>query len=121
MPKRRPCQSCPWRKSTKTQDIPGGGMDHIRSQGIQGNGLTVMACHLSTDADPFACAGFIVQVGFDSIGIRLLANMGALKPDDFESGGAELHGSVTEMLAVHPDPMARLRGLRRRRGSATLR
>lgn len=87
-------------------------MDHVRSKLCQGGpreedgvtlGLTVMACHLSTDEGPYGCAGFVTQVGVDSIGVRLAMSFGLLNLDDYGTGGADLHASMDAMLAAHPE------------------
>lgn len=64
---------------------------------------TVMACHLTTDEDPRACAGFVVQVGTrDSVGLRIAQLLGFVNPDDYCDGGADLHANMAEMMAAHP-------------------
>ena len=100
-----PCPSCPWRVSTRTKQIPGGGLDHDRMRAAMADNpftAKVMACHLSTDANPAACAGFMVRVGFDSIAVRFAAMQGLTNPRKFTDGGAELHPDVAAMLAAHP-------------------
>lgn len=100
------CGTCPWRVSTKTEQIPGGGMDHGRSADCLDQGLTAMACHLSTDQEPVACAGFVqAQKGADdgqNIGYRLAIIRGLLDPDDYGEDGGQLHPTLREMLAAHP-------------------
>mgnify|MGYP001571330848 CR=1 FL=1 len=102
-----PCPTCPWRKSTRTADIPGGGLDRERSARTLGDlevvdgrvvsGLTVMKCHCRETA----CAGFVVQVGFDLIGLRLACRVGVLSVDDYSSGGADLWPTFDAMLRHH--------------------
>lgn len=101
-----PCPTCPWRKSTRTGQIPGGGMDHARAARNMADDLTgkVMQCHRTADADPRACAGFMVRVGFDSVAVRLAAMLGYAHPRDFTDGGALLYRNMAEMLAAHPAP-----------------
>ena len=117
MSKRKPCESCPWRKSTQTEDIPGGGLDHVKIRGSgsafgKGNGFGpgkwgVMSCHLSSDDKPFVCAGFVLQVGMQSQGVRLAQAMGVLDVAEFTAGGLELHETMEELMEAHPDNVLR--------------
>ena len=102
--KHTPCPSCPWRVSTRTADIPGGGMDHARAALAMHDSPRgkVMACHLSTDEKPYGCAGFIARVGTDSFAVRLAMAFGALDLAEYGDGGAELHPTMAAMLAAHP-------------------
>lgn len=103
---RVPCKTCPWRVTTRTEDIPGGGMDHVRSARCHNDfGGIVMACHLSTDDEPYACVGFALRVGFQSVPLRMAAVMGAFDMSECSDGGAELHPTMAAMLAAHPDPL----------------
>lgn len=109
-----PCKSCPWKVSTKTEDIPGGGMDHVAAERAAGNrwGGKVMACHLSTDEQPHACAGWIEKVakpafrasGERAIPMRLLILQTGIELDEYSDGGEKLHRNMAAMLAAHPDP-----------------
>ena len=63
--------------------------------------MRVMACHGSTVGDEVPCVGFVVQVGFDSIGLRILAVRGRFRPDDYDADGIEMHADFETMLAAH--------------------
>jgi hypothetical protein len=65
--------------------------------------LKAMACHLGTERNVIPCAGFVVVVGRDSIGLRLAASRGVLRFEDYETD-APLHPSMAAMMAAHPDP-----------------
>ena len=60
-----------------------------------------MGCHLHPERPATGCAGFMVQVGFESIGVRIAVLRGVDHPDNYTDGGHELYGSFDEMLAVH--------------------
>lgn len=101
----KPCKSCPWRLSTRSADIPGtGGISGpLGREMLRPGSLRAMACHLGDQAHPIPCAGFVVVVGRDSLGLRLAAAGGVLRFEDY-STDAPLHRSLAAMMAAHPDP-----------------
>lgn len=105
-----PCKSCPWRTSTRTADIPGGGMDQVRGPLADGpRPQHIMACHLTTDEAPRACAGWVTQVavpaacasGEQAIPMRMLLFTGRVDVTEYSNGGAELYADMSTMLAAH--------------------
>lgn len=104
-----PCQSCPWKVSTKTADIPGGGMDEERAERAGARPSVLMACHLTTDEKPAACAGWVERVakpaawssGYGAIPMRLLLSAGQVDLYDFDDGGCELWPDMKTMLEAH--------------------
>lgn len=100
-----PCKSCPWRLTTRSEDIPGsGGIDGpLGREMLRPGSLRAMACHLGDEAQPIPCAGFVVVVGRDSLGLRLAAASGVLRFEDYTTD-APLHRSLAAMMAAHPDP-----------------
>ena len=101
MPKRKPCPSCPWRRSTPPGGFPGGCIDSRRLLAMVGNGMgQVMQCHCTPDDDRAAvCVGFALQVGHDSIGYRFAVLVGAVDPDVLETD-AELH-TLQSLITTH--------------------
>lgn len=97
-----PCKTCPWRTTTRTEDIPGGGLNHARRGAFVNDGRRLMQCHCSPDEDPTPCVGFVLQVGVESVGVRVGLVRGWFRMDDFDRGGAELHPTWDAMLAAHP-------------------
>ena len=104
MKKQRPCDNCPWRK-----DAPRGYWDpqhfvdiarHCRDDGTHS-----MACHKSTPEDPILCAGYILVVGFDSIGLRIAAVRGEVSMKDYDAEGLELFSGYEEMLKANGVPV----------------
>lgn len=63
--------------------------------------LTAMGCHQRPNEPAAPCAGFMVRVGFRSIGIRLAAIAGVAHPDDYSDGGHDLYETFDEMIAAH--------------------
>ena len=61
-----------------------------------------MACHHSPEHAPFACAGFMLQVGFDSIGVRLLVLQGIDDPDNYDADGIDLHDTLEQTRHKQP-------------------
>ena len=108
--KRRPCKSCPWRVTTDPlQDIPHYDVAlHRRlATSCAGDGLVLMSCHHAAEGQESMgsiCAGFVLQVGTDSIGLRLAVFTGRLNPDDFEAGGADLHPDFASTLPDGAQP-----------------
>lgn len=98
--KYQPCPNCPWRVTTKTADIPGGGMQGITLEQLDAS-LTAMGCHQNADRPPRPCSGFMVQVGFASVAVRIAATFGRAHPDDHDAGGAELYDTNEAMLEAH--------------------
>jgi hypothetical protein len=109
-----PCASCPWRTSTESADIPGGGIDHdlaTYAKSAEWGGKNVaMACHLSKDGSLFACAGWIEKVvkpcayqsGPDAIPMRLLLMTHRIDPNEYSDGGFDLRESMEDLLDAHP-------------------
>lgn len=104
-----PCETCPWKRSTKTADIPGGGMDQERTLLCAGGGKITMACHLTTDEKPAACAGWVVVVaqpaawasGEQAIPMRLRLMLAGVPAADYHDGGHSLYPDLRAMLRAH--------------------
>ncbi len=108
---RTPCSNCPWRR-----DVEPGTWPNERFQNLyvtrQDDGFSTMACHHSTADEQFACAGFVVQIRFNSIGVRMQAFTGKLDVDEFDAGGLELYNDFDEMLVANGTPIPRRNVLR---------
>jgi hypothetical protein len=98
---RKPCKDCPWRKSTRLEDIPRitddlrlSLYDEIKSDGS----IKVMACHKSNEGEDFPCAGFMTQIGNDSIGVRLLQVWSIDSPDNYSNEGCDLFETLEGAL-----------------------
>lgn len=70
-----------------------------------------MLCHKSkpNDGTRIPCAGYVVVVGYDSIGIRLATSRGEIVPEVFVSD-TPLYSSFEEMMRannVEPPPRNR--------------
>lgn len=78
-------------------------MDLCRSREMQRRmtegpfGATVMQCHLADHA----CTGFVLKIGYESVGLRFAAMMGITKVEEYSDGGADLWESFDEMLSAH--------------------
>lgn len=104
MPARTPCANCPWRVGVVgARDIPGWGPELAAglARSCRDDGMKAMACHKSKPGAEVVCAGFVVQVGFDSIGLRILAVMHGLRVEDYAAGDAALHPDFETMLQAH--------------------
>ena len=85
-------------------------MDHARAMFAFGPApQVIMACHLTTDEKPVACAGWIERVakpaveleGEGAISARFLLARGGVALREFSDGGADLHESMGAMLDAH--------------------
>lgn len=99
---KQPCADCPWR-----QDAPTGHWhpDHFVSiwQSCQDDGMAFMLCHKSRPAEGvrIPCAGYVLVVGFASIGLRLECLAGRLDPRDYDAGGVALYATFADMLRAN--------------------
>lgn len=85
---RRPCSTCPWRKSTPKRGFPGGYLDvqSLRRMVDGGPFARAMQCHCTPNgADAQVCVGFALQVGFDCASLRLAALVGKYDPAQVET------------------------------------
>ncbi len=98
MPK--PCENCPWRK-----DAPLGVWTADRWQNLyqtcQDDGMALMACHKSRENAERTCAGFVIVLGYDSIGVRLATMRGTIDPKEHTAKGLELYESFDAVLAAN--------------------
>lgn len=84
------CSTCPWRRAVDPQNL-GEGFGHVCKSKIGNRDASGtmslkqvdgMACHRSTEGDPFACVGWMswaVGPG-NNLGLRLRAMAGAFNP-----------------------------------------
>ena len=99
--KRSPCSSCPWRKDAKL------GLwhdDHYRemADSCQRDGHSRMGCHKSTLENFTVCAGWVLVLGYNAIGVRLGHMQGKFDPEnDFDAGGLGLYESWEEMAKAN--------------------
>jgi len=67
-----------------------------------------MGCHKSTPARFRPCQGWVRVVGFDAIGVRLLAMRGEVTIAEVEDrGGPKLYTSFAAMLAANKIKLGR--------------
>ena len=60
-----------------------------------------MMCHKSKHKKGgigLICAGYALVVGYDSVGLRIANFQGKFEPEDFSTGGIELHPDFKSML-----------------------
>lgn len=84
----KPCATCPWRKGSNDQDIPGFNLDEARAlrktceQGFGG----VFACHCTKEGADKACAGWLQSVSaHNNFTVRMAlinGDLPRLNPDD---------------------------------------
>lgn len=86
---RKPCPSCPWRVDQGADVIPGFSLE--LAEGLRGTcsgewGAPVMACHGSRPGEEFACAGWLVAHGRDSLVVRFMVIEGRLDVEALDAG-----------------------------------
>jgi hypothetical protein len=91
-----PCATCPWRVDKDAIVIP--RYSHEKACGLKdtvGEGdafRPIMACHHSTEADMYACNGYLAVVGWTNINVRLLLAKGQLPNPDAVWAACSLAG-----------------------------
>lgn len=97
--KRRPCKSCPWIVSNTPDMIPNYDPALAASLAVtcRDDGTKIMACHKSREGAGAPCAGYVLQVGTDAIGVRLGVTFGQIRLDDYEPGPEPLHPDFEAM------------------------
>lgn len=98
--KRKPCADCPWRKDAET-DVWSKERFQMLAVDCRDDGMKAMACHKSGQEQPYACAGFLAQVGYESVGVRILAMQGGETPDDIYTNGLDLFETFEQMLEAN--------------------
>lgn len=98
---RRPCANCPWRV-----DAPREHWDPQHFLDIwnncQDDGARTMGCHKSTVKNHLPCQGWIRVMGFDAIGVRLLAMTGKITIQEVEdTKGPQLFPTFQAMLRAN--------------------
>jgi len=103
---RRSCENCPWRV-----DAPRGYWDPQHFVDIwrtcQDDGPHIMLCHKSgvlpkEERVDVPCQGWIRVMGFDAIGVRILAMRGQITFEEVEDKvGPKLFSSFTAMMRAN--------------------
>lgn len=70
-----PCPECPWLADAEPGKFTTERYRSLASSARQELGC-VFACHMSSDASPIACAGYLAVVGPVSLQVRLMAAQG---------------------------------------------
>jgi hypothetical protein len=102
-----PCATCPWRIEKGVETIPAYSQEAalaLRNTVGDGDGLrNIMACHHSTRDAPISCRGYLAQVGWTNINVRILLARRKLPRLDriveaCEQAGIKLHRNYGEMM-----------------------
>lgn len=102
MKQRLPCPSCPWRKSTPQGGFPGGKVnaEELLTMARGEPHLPAMQCHITPDGERAeVCVGFALQIGFESVGLRIAHLVGRYDPDQVDTD-EELH-DLESLLLTH--------------------
>jgi len=119
---RRPCSSCPWRV-----DAPRGHWDpqHFVDvwRSCQDDGTHLMLCHKSStlpesERKNVPCQGWIRVMGFEAIGVRMLALQERITPEEIEDrNGPDLFPTFTAMMRANKIRLPRRSKLTPTRGT----
>lgn len=102
-----PCATCPWRIEKGSETIPAYSQDAalaLRSTVGDGDGLRpIMACHHSTTDKPISCRGYLAQVGWTNINVRIFLAKGKIPRLDriveaCTKAGIKLHRDYGQMM-----------------------
>ena len=102
-----PCATCPWRVEKGADTIPLYSQDAalaLRNTVGDGDAMRpIMACHHSQYKTPISCRGYLAQVGYTNISVRILLAKGKLPNLDriaqaIKKAGIKLHRNYGEMM-----------------------
>lgn len=100
-----PCATCPWRVEKDAETIPNYSQEKalaLRDTVGEGDALRrVMACHHSLEDAPISCRGYLAQVGWTNIWVRILVAKGRLPTLERirkACRGIRLHRNYGEMM-----------------------
>ena len=103
----RPCGGCPWRVDSKGGEaISNFSIEKARglanTVGPDDGFRTIMACHLSDEGADSPCIGYLVQVGWTNLSVRMMAISGRLPLNEIMDAteGIELHPDFDAMLGA---------------------
>lgn len=110
-----PCKTCPWRKSSRVggADIPYFNLDDMRGlvnsfppEGSKADGFfPIMACHHSREGADKPCIGYVNNIGFDNIAVRMLQSRDRINLSQIreEVSGIEVYEDFKTMLADYEE------------------
>jgi hypothetical protein len=97
-----PCKSCPWRRGSDDNDIPGFSRELAQSlrQTCDKESFKAMACHGSSMSRPSICQGFAQSDdALAHIGLRLATRAGYAQ--GFQPAREDCFRNYDEMAAHH--------------------
>jgi hypothetical protein len=102
-----PCATCPWRVEKGAETIPAYSQEKaLALRNTVGDGVgfrTIMACHHSTEDAPISCRGYLAQVGWTNLNVRLFLMRGEVPHLDriieaCKKAKIKLHRNYGEMM-----------------------
>jgi hypothetical protein len=103
---RRPCESCPWRVDASREHWDPQHFVDIWGS-CQGDNMAIMLCHKSIalpkeDRSSVPCQGWIRVMGFNAIGVRLLAMQDRITIEEVEDkDGPALFPTFAAMMRAN--------------------
>ena len=96
-----PCETCPWRKSTRTEHWDPSCFTDMADTVFNGTGL--MLCHSTGKKDRHLCAGFVIQAANDSVGLRqYLITSSGTEPSFCDEDLYATFGEMMEANGIDP-------------------
>lgn len=96
--RRKPCVTCPWRRSA-VGEFPAEAFVHSASTSYD-QATNMFACHESGVEKPATCAGFLLRGSDHNIGARIKRIQGQIG-NDVTDDGADLFDSYRQMAIAN--------------------
>jgi uncharacterized protein DUF6283 len=94
------CPTCPWRRGATAEAIPNFCVTKARGlRNTVGEGdafRTIMACHASKPGEERHCGGYVAQVGYTNLAVRVGLMQGRITMPNTD--GLDLVDTFEEML-----------------------
>lgn len=95
---KEPCAECPWKRKTPTHKFPAEAFRRLAYSAYDMS-LQVFTCHMSSEATPAVCAGFLLQCEHN-LSIRLAQLKGDLDVERIRAD-APLFSNFKEMAVAN--------------------
>lgn len=102
-----PCATCPWRFDKGAETIPTYSQEKaLALRNTVGDGddfRPIMACHHSSEDEPISCRGYLAQVGWSNLTVRMFLAQGRMPSpnkiaDACKQAAITLHRNYGEMM-----------------------
>lgn len=99
--RRKPCDTCPWRKDSQVGRFPAQAFRESAHTAYDAD-MGTFACHEAGVDKPAACAGFLLVNADNNLGVRLAAASGRYDPDKVANpDSVPLYDSYRDMAVAN--------------------